>query len=177
MSTDDRLSYLRDAFISDAARLFDYHMKWVDSPIERLLLAQMLVDGWEQSFIGRSWSEGFEDCKQAGLGSHPRFLRNTECIATCAIQARGIGPYVIDFAFVNPWGDRPLLIAVELDGHDFHEKTKEQARKDKKRDRTLAAAGWTTLRFTGSEVYADAKAVLREITKFCDRHIGIEDEE
>ena len=31
---------------------------------------------------------------------------------------------------------------MECDGHDFHERTKEQASSDKKRDRSLQAAGF-----------------------------------
>lgn len=49
-------------------------------------------------------------------------------------------------------------IAIELDGQDFHERTKEQATRDKQRDRDLQAAGWRVLRFAGSEVYANAGA-------------------
>jgi very-short-patch-repair endonuclease len=41
---------------------------------------------------------------------------------------------------------------IECDGHDFHEKTKEQARRDKKRDRDLTTAGNIIMRFTGSEI-------------------------
>lgn len=45
-------------------------------------------------------------------------------------------------------------LAIELDGHDFHERTKEQARRDKKRDRDLSALGFPVARFTGSEIFA-----------------------
>lgn len=58
----------------------------------------------------------------------------------------------LDFAVVL--GKKRL--AIETDGHDFHERTKQQAASDKSRDRLLTAAGWKLLRFTGSEVYADA---------------------
>lgn len=44
-------------------------------------------------------------------------------------------------------------LAVEVDGHDFHERTKEQAQRDKARDRALLLAGYPVIRFTGSEVY------------------------
>jgi hypothetical protein len=46
-------------------------------------------------------------------------------------------------------------IIVECDGHEFHEKTKEQARRDKSRDRQLQANGLPVYRFTGSEIYAN----------------------
>lgn len=47
-------------------------------------------------------------------------------------------------------------IALECDGHDFHERTKEQAKRDRKRDRDLQAQGFRVLRFTGSEIFRDA---------------------
>lgn len=46
-------------------------------------------------------------------------------------------------------------IIVELDGHDFHEKTKAQAAKDKSRDRKLQSIGYKVIRFTGSEIWHD----------------------
>ncbi len=46
-------------------------------------------------------------------------------------------------------------IVVECDGHDFHEKTKEQAARDKSRDRHLQDIGLRVFRFTGSEVWRD----------------------
>lgn len=54
-------------------------------------------------------------------------------------------------------------IVVECDGHDFHERTKEQARRDKSRDRKLLAAGYRVMRFTGSELYRDADGCAREV--------------
>lgn len=76
--------------------------------------------------------------------------------------------YRLDFLF--QWGDlsNPLKCAVEIDGHDFHEKTKEQAKRDKERDRALVAAGYTVLRFTGSEVYHNAEGCAREVLSFIE---------
>lgn len=53
-------------------------------------------------------------------------------------------------------------LAVELDGHDFHEKTKAQAARDKRRDRDLQAKGYRVIRFAGSEIYRDAVACAEE---------------
>jgi hypothetical protein len=52
--------------------------------------------------------------------------------------------------------------AVELDGHEWHERTKEQARSDRQRDRRLLRAGWHVARFTGSEIHEDVDACLLE---------------
>lgn len=47
-------------------------------------------------------------------------------------------------------------IVVECDGHDFHERTKEQAQRDRQRDRKMTIAGYQVMRFTGSEIYRSA---------------------
>lgn len=48
--------------------------------------------------------------------------------------------------------DVPLrAVAVELDGHDFHERTKDQVTYRNQRDRVLSDAGWDVLHFSGSE--------------------------
>lgn len=44
-------------------------------------------------------------------------------------------------------------IIIECDGHDFHEKTKFQAKHDKEKDRLLQSKGYIVLRFTGSEIW------------------------
>ena len=54
-------------------------------------------------------------------------------------------------------------LIVECDGHDFHERTKEQAARDRSRDRAAQIAGATVLRFTGSEIHADPLACARQV--------------
>lgn len=60
---------------------------------------------------------------------------------------------------------RSAWIAVECDGHEFHERTKEQAARDKSRDRALAAQGFRTMRFTGSEIYESCFACAAEVNQ------------
>lgn len=57
--------------------------------------------------------------------------------------------HITDDAGLSEW------IGVECDGHDYHERTREQAARDKARDRTLTNKGFRILRFTGSEIYRD----------------------
>lgn len=57
----------------------------------------------------------------------------------------------------------PRWMIVECDGHEYHERTKEQARRDKKRDRYFTAQGYKVLRFTGSEIWADPDECAGEI--------------
>lgn len=64
----------------------------------------------------------------------------------------------VDFVLgaVNHAKGRTYLV-VECDGHDFHERTKEQAEKDRSRDRRLQDAGYRIYRFTGREIYREAR--------------------
>lgn len=55
------------------------------------------------------------------------------------------------------------FIAVECDGHAFHEKTKDQAKRDKARDRFLSTRVAKVIRFTGSEIYGDPVKCCNEV--------------
>jgi hypothetical protein len=57
-------------------------------------------------------------------------------------------------------------VLVECDGHDFHERTKIQASRDKARDRRLQTLGHSMLRFTGSEIWADPFKCAAEIYNY-----------
>ncbi len=52
---------------------------------------------------------------------------------------------------------------VECDGHNFHEKTKEQVKKDNIRQRNIEANGYRMIRFSGSEIYEDAYTCAMEV--------------
>jgi very-short-patch-repair endonuclease len=67
-----------------------------------------------------------------------------------------VGQYRVDFLITVKFSDQHeprAVLVVECDGHDFHEKTKEQAAKDKRRDRVMTSKGLRVMRFTGSEIY------------------------
>jgi very-short-patch-repair endonuclease len=81
----------------------------------------------------------------------------------CAPQV-SIESYRVDFLFVtNGLTGRSHLLAVECDGHDFHERTREQATRDRGRDRSLMNLGIPVMRFTGSEISRNADACAAEI--------------
>lgn len=61
--------------------------------------------------------------------------------------------------------DRPNLV-IECDGHDFHEKTKAQVQRDKKRDRDLQISGYRIMRFSGSEIFKNPGKCAREVKDF-----------
>lgn len=65
--------------------------------------------------------------------------------------------YIVDFYFekdqyVNPF-DTNKKIIIECDGHEFHQKTKEQVKHDNEREYNLKMAGYEIIRFSGSQIY------------------------
>jgi very-short-patch-repair endonuclease len=54
-------------------------------------------------------------------------------------------------------------IVVECDGHEFHERTKAQAERDRSRDRKLQRLGYTVFRFTGREIVRDPVACAHQV--------------
>jgi very-short-patch-repair endonuclease len=75
-----------------------------------------------------------------------------------------IGDYRVDFLLLHSKGLEGVGgIVIECDGHEFHEKTKEQAAKDKARDRDLQERGYKVFRFSGSEIWRDPFACAREV--------------
>lgn len=69
----------------------------------------------------------------------------------------------VDFLISYAFFGRKIEIVVECDGHEFHEKNKEQARRDKKRDRELQSLNLKVLRFAGSEIAASADACAGDV--------------
>lgn len=70
--------------------------------------------------------------------------------------------YRLDFQVVSDVPGFPQ-IAIELDGHEFHERTKEQVALRNSRDRALTARGWKVFHISGSEFYADPHGVTSDI--------------
>lgn len=66
-----------------------------------------------------------------------------------------IGLYRADFGILIDEREKQRWLAVECDGHDFHERTKEQARRDRSRDRWMMLNGVQVVRFTGQEIFQD----------------------
>ena len=75
------------------------------------------------------------------------------------VSRDGMKKYYADFVFdtennpemININHDFKLVI--ECDGHEFHEKTKEQVTNDNERDLELKMMGYDVLRFSGSQIY------------------------
>jgi very-short-patch-repair endonuclease len=71
------------------------------------------------------------------------------------------GDYRLDFAIKDH--NRRVALAIEADGHDFHDRTPEQAQRDKSRDRALMEIGFPVLRFTGREIRRDPRRCVDDV--------------
>lgn len=67
--------------------------------------------------------------------------------------------YRVDFAFPSD------KIAIELDGYEYHN-SKEQFTKDRQRQREMELGGWRFIRFSGSEIYHNTEACVRQAYTF-----------
>lgn len=152
MSIQDQVIAGLQADVAAAVMEFwdsDYSQK-CQSEIERSFAASVLL---ALTFHGTRIGASREHAKADGVGQflEPQFV---------------IGDYRVDFLYGRT--DHPDLlkcIAIECDGHEFHDRTKEQAARDKARDRYLSARVGRVLRFTGSELYRDPMACGIEATK------------
>jgi very-short-patch-repair endonuclease len=142
-------------------------MNICESPLEQLLLLEF-ADTFDATPRGRK-----EDRHLRGTIVFPnvdRFgvaIRQQHTISTTRKDYRADFVITIeDWNWTEGRHEQLSKLVVEVDGHDYHERTKEQAEYDKSRDRSITTAGYTVLRFTGREVYRDASAVTSEIEAF-----------
>lgn len=140
-----------------------YTEEFCDSPIENILFSALLFEsnGYHPFDICTlDILEGTNGVKSY-LDIKPR--KDMETIVVPQVK---IGDYVADFLFTCSFRGSVSRFIVECDGHDFHEKTKEQAKRDKRRDRWLLSKGISSLRFTGSEIYQDPIRCAEEISLY-----------
>lgn len=157
-ATEKVEALVREGIENEAIRIeeefYSLH-RYCESPIEELLLAALFKDHRNHEF-GMIF--------MGNLEPSDRFIQGETIYI---YQQAKVGPYRVDFlirdASVPLEVNAPRFMVVECDGHDFHERTKEQARRDKQRDRFFQSRGYKVLRFTGSEIFADPEEVASEV--------------
>lgn len=159
------------AFMEAGASLF----RKCESEIERLLML---------AFWTRSWSGDLILANDRKLAEYPAInthddLRHLSLALGHYTPVLGqqiqVGSYRLDFCIASPslehFDTVAHLLAVECDGHDFHDRTKQQAARDKSRDRALLDHGISTIRFTGSEIWRDALKCANEALELAVRPV------
>ena len=133
----------------------------LDSPIEEILAAQLFA--YRDSPENGPESIDIRIDPRVSLEQALLWAKGTEWGISIYTDAK-IGPYTPDFFIVSTCGWKLKLIDVECDGADFHN-GHDQVARDKKRDRFMAENSIAVLRFTGSEIFRDPAACVREILK------------
>lgn len=143
MAAANRTSFIREQM--------DHALSGCCSPIEKMFGAALFVT--DASVLGFT---GIIDRLDVADGNHGLYV----------FPQMPLRQYRADFGllFSHQYGiDR---VVVECDGHQFHEKTKEQAAHDKARDRAFLEDGWPVMRFTGAEIYRDAFRCAHQVSDF-----------
>jgi very-short-patch-repair endonuclease len=126
-----------------------------DSKIEKLLFRALAVranaGAIEYGELMIAADAEIEARLMAELCSHPASLRMI-VRPQAEIDGRRVDFLVHTFDYKN---DRWRSLIVECDGHDYHERTKEQAARDRAKDRVATLNGRDFFRFTGSEIWRD----------------------
>ena len=147
-----------------------------ESPIEEIMCAALMGAAAPSGSGPSNWGFHHRLCVSTRPFDRDRAETSNHAFAFLYVQAPVL-EYRVDFLISFRFDqDCSLhLIVVECDGHAFHERTKEQAARDKKRDRDMTSAGFKVLRFTGSEIYRDPETCAREVSKFLDALAAQED--
>lgn len=130
----------------------------LQSPIEQRLAAHLV---WmEAAGLDPKCDEMDEMAGEGPPAGFERFL----------IQPQAqIGKYRADFLVGVGANGHWRKVVVECDGHNYHERTKEQAAHDKERDRFMTLGGYKILRFAGSEIYKDAGKCADQIQELAEQ--------
>ena len=114
-------------------------------------------DSWCESSIERLFLETFDAIRTKD--------RNT-MLDYYLIPQVEIGNYRADFELIN---HKDKKIIVECDGHEFHQKSKQQVEKDNQRERDLKKLGYEVVRFSGSEIFKDAEKCVKDLLDILNR--------
>jgi very-short-patch-repair endonuclease len=129
-----------------------------ESPIEQCMLAAMSFH-----FMLAAWVRNGRHCRVHISDEPPTGNRTTDWPLVTIVPQFQLDDFRVDFALF--WLDGRLFV-VECDGHEFHERTAEQAERDRRRDRMLQQRNIPIFRFTGREIYRDSIKCASEISEF-----------
>lgn len=154
---------LTQAKLEGTRRCFNHTAMYLcASPIEQLMLASLM---WVQFGYERKpvviWNSAEDPVRP-----------QAEVIIAPQYETEG---HRMDFAvFINIVANEEVRISVECDGHEFHERTKEQAARDKGQYNDVQIAGWRPLRFTGSMLWRDPQGCAAQVAELAARQIEVQ---
>ncbi len=160
------LTSAREWLKSLTVREFDYRVDTLNYTIEMSPIEKLVADAF--LLLELAWKlqpPGVFEFSDLPQDARYEELLSTELAGDVLVWPQcHVGKYRADFVirYQTPeyaGGGVPVWAAIECDGHDYHERTKEQAQHDKERDRYFQASGLLVLRYTGSEIWRDPLAV------------------
>lgn len=176
-----------DQVAADVAALangYAQYGNWGDTPIEKLLFGSMLlsIKYLEQEYFTQMLVVSTEEqmaARRLLQAATPGLFNGQHTIF--AQKQVDVAGWRADFVFNvystwdraegearKPGWDR---LIVECDGHDFHERTKEQATRDRERDRAAQMAGMEIFRFTGSELWRDPLGSANQVIQWANKRV------
>lgn len=171
MDLNEKNSGLRQAVLDRITERLDGVASTLESPIETTMF-------WALIHRSTEWGSAEpQDLRELGMRSWVRLPGETADEIAVFPQheiATTKKTYRVDFYLQAKWmaetigggrEERFEKFVVECDGHEFHERTREQAARDRSRDRDLQASGYAVLRFTGSELFRDPIAAATEVLR------------
>lgn len=156
-----------------------------DTPIERLLLGSMVLSlkYLEQEWFKQVLVTSDETMAKRKHGLKAKNMNLFLGVNTIFVQKQtDVAGWRSDFVF-NVYASWDLMepdsgrkpgwdrLIVECDGHDFHERTKEQATRDRERDRDAQIAGMEIYRFTGSELWRNPLGCAEQVIAWANRRV------
>jgi very-short-patch-repair endonuclease len=145
-----------------------------DSPIEKILFIALNAE-IDHGF----YSHKYIHCSMRGqiiqdpksIERHTEFWQSVASDFTLIVQPQAqLENWRVDFLITttNVFTGKSKHLIVECDGHEFHERTKKQAARDRSRDRNFQSKGYTVYRFTGSEIWKDPCDCAEQIANWAD---------
>lgn len=149
------LDVIGAGYTDKACQHMEHLVSVIESPIEEAMLYGLIISAQAEveavGFVVNGYRFGDHDDGADLLIIEP--------------QAK-IENYRADFLLTYqssiPGFGKERQLIVECDGHDYHDKTKQQASRDKERDREMKKLGYEVFRFTGSDIWNDVYSCAKE---------------
>jgi len=159
LQEDKHLSHsLMTGVLGGVKVAYDNALRWCESPAEQNFWAAAV------------WSLGTDDYRYRWPSVwSPDSEMPLAYYGILLVPQKPAGGYRIDLAVY------PHRLAIEIDGHDYHERTKDQATRGKRRARDLQLLGWTVLPYTGSDVWNDPFGCCEDVNRHIARQAAGQD--
>jgi hypothetical protein len=148
---DPRVKQIFDGMVGDYAGALIASLDLCESPIEQLMM--LALNSQKEKYVSLTDEGDIAIIPQAEVNIG----------ADSSGNGKAKESFRVDFLIITKIGGNWRRVIVECDGHEFHEKNKEQAARDKRRGRMLVLEGYIVLNYTGSEIWGNPFKCAREV--------------